>query len=302
MIDFLIVGSFKSASSSLAYELRRHPSVDIPIKKDPYFYLADLCKILIGPHGFIEKQNSFSVYDRGEFASLFIDDGGATLKGDATPLYLYCHEYSIPAIQNDNPDAHIIIILRNPIDRAFSNYMHNVKDGYEQRSFAECIIGWKETELLPLHPFFHYVRAGFYYEQVAAFLNEFKNVKIINYEDLSKNPQKILVDVANFLKITPEFDGKKFQILNKTGTPLIKKLHNFLTYDSKIKDIFRPLFRFAVREKNDRIRIVEYIKNTNLRKKQLSDYERTILQNIYHKDVILLSELLDYDFNSSWNI
>ncbi len=302
MIDFLIVGTFKSASSTIAYELGKHPRIDIPKPKDPYFYLAQMCKGLIGPDGFVEEQDAYSVYDRATFEALFRHDGVPRLKGEATPMYLYCHEHAIPAIQADNPDTRIIMLLRNPIDRAYSNYMHNVKDGYETRSFAECISSWEETEHLPLHPFFHYVRAGFYFEQVAAYTRAFNRVKIVDYDDVKRDPSGVLNEIATFLGIEPSFLPHKAIRLNKSGSPRSHLLHEFIRRESLLKKAARPLFRTIVRDASKRIALSEFVKNFNIKTAEMARADRAALASIYHNDVALLTSRLGIDFARNWRL
>lgn len=112
MIDFVIAGTFKGASFTLAYELGRHRQISIPRPKDPYYYLAAVRDSLTGPEGFMQAHRAQVVQDPEAFAALFPDDGGTTLRGDATALYMHCHEHAIPAIQADNPDAKIALMVQ----------------------------------------------------------------------------------------------------------------------------------------------------------------------------------------------
>lgn len=302
MIDFVIVGTFKSASSTLSYELGTHPKIDIPKPKDPYFYLADMCRYLTGPEAFMSEHNEYSVYDRAAFEALFTKTGAHILRGEATPLYLYCHEQAIPALKADNPNARIIIVLRNPIDRAFSNYMHNVKDGYETRSFSECIATWEDTEHLPLHPFFHYVRAGFYDEQVAAYLNAFEHVKIINYDDILTEPQNVMNGIYEFLGIKADYERKDIIRRNKSGRPRLKFLHTFFNRESLIKMILRPIYRTLLPSNELRTRISEKIINLNIKSSTLDSSDKATLEQIYHVNINTLSRKLDCEFVKNWNL
>jgi hypothetical protein len=300
MIDFVIVGTFKSASSTLAYELGSLPEIDIPKPKDPYFYLAEMCRDLTGPEGFMSEHNEHSVYDRSAFEALFTKTGELVLRGEATPLYMYCHQQAIPALKADNTETRIIIVLRNPIDRAFSNYMHNVKDGYEKRTFAECVATWEDIEQLPLHPFFHYVRAGFYDEQVAAYRRAFENVKIINYDDVLTDPNTVLNDICNFLGVTSNYERKNIIRLNKTGSPKSKYLHDFFKHESTLKKNLRPIYRTLFRSKETRARISESVINFNIKSSKLDSSSHAILSEIYRADIDALGEKPGCEFVKNW--
>ena len=301
MIDFVIAGTFKGASSTLAFELGEHPQISIPKPKDPYFYLAALDADLTGSEFFMRAHRDSSVLDRASFEALFPEDNGATLKGEATPLYLYCHDYAIPAIQADNPQARIVIILRNPADRAFSNFNHNVKDGFEARSFAECIDSWENTEVYPLHPFFHYVRAGFYDAQVAAWQAAFADVKIVNYEQVVTDLHLVLNEIANFLDIPADFQPREEIIrLNKSGKPRYPALHRFIMQENPVKTVLRPLYRAVLRNPYTRKRVAERVKNFNIESQVMDAADRARLNAIFADDIALLSQRPGCGFVKSW--
>lgn len=303
MIDFVITGTFKGASSTLAFELDQHPAISISEPKDPYFYLAKLDPTLTGPETFMKRHRDSCVLERNAFDALFPKDRGTSLRGDATPLYLYCHDHAIPAIKADNSKARIIIILRNPGDRAFSNYNHNVKDGFETRSFAECISTWEKTEVFPLHPFFHYVRAGFYDAQVAAWQAAFAHVKVVTYEQVTTNAHIVLNEIARFLGITAEFQPRDETIrLNKSGIPRYKALHEFIIQENPIKKLLRPLYRAVLRNPHKRKRVAERIKNFNIESQEMKATDRAKLNAIFAEDIARVSDRVGLDLAGKWGI
>lgn len=303
MVDFVIAGTFKGASSTLAFELGGHPTISIPRPKDPYFYLGGLLPLLTGPQNFMQANRTGAVLDRAAFDGLFPDDGDTTLKGEATPLYLYCHDHAIPAIRADNPDTKIILILRNPVDRAFSNFHHNTKQDHETRSFAACIDTWQDTEALPLHPFFHYVRAGFYDAQVAAYQAAFAHVKVITYEQVVHDTHLVLNEIAEFLGITPEFQPERKAIrLNKSGAPRYPALHRFLLQENPVKTALRPLYRTVLRNPYTRKRVAEQVKNFNIESQQMALADRARLNALYASDIARVSERVGLDLVGRWGL
>lgn len=302
MIDFVIAGTFKAASSTLGYELAKHPDIFIPKPKDPHFYVGQLFPTLTGPAEFLAHQHRSATYDRPAFAALYANAGRA-LRGDTTPLYLYCHDHAIPAIQADNPQARIVIILRNPADRAFSNFNHNVKDGFETRSFAECIDSWEDTEVFPLHPFFHYVRAGFYDAQVAAWQAAFADVKIVTYEQVVTDVHLVLNEIAAFLEIETNFKprGEIIQ-LNKSGLPRYPALHRFIMQENLFKTLLRPLYRSALRDPHTRKRVAERVKNFNIESQEMASTDRARLNALYAPDIARVSDRLGLDLAGRWGL
>ncbi|MGE9292472.1 MAG: sulfotransferase domain-containing protein [Puniceicoccales bacterium] len=302
MIDFVIAGTFKAASSTLSYELGKHPKIFIPTPKDPHYYVGKLFSTLTGPADFLALQDKYSIYDRVDFEALYAESGDA-IRGDATPLYLYCHNHAIKAIKADNPETKIIIILRNPADRAFSNYNHNVKDGYEKRSFSECIDTWEENEVFPLHPFFHYVRAGFYEAQVAAWQEAFEHVKIITYEQVCNDVDLVLNEIAEFLEIEANFKPREEIIrLNKSGSPRYPVLHRFILEENSIKKVLRPFYRALLRNPYTRKRVAERVKNFNIESQQMTVEERSRLNALYASDISRVSARVGLDLVKLWKI
>ena len=302
MIDFFIAGTFKAASSTLGYEMAKHPDIFIPKLKDPHFYLGQLFPTLTGPPDFLVQQHNTATYDRPAFEALY-ENAGQALKGDTTPLYLYCHNYAIRAIQADNPQARIIIILRDPADRAFSNYNHNVKDGFETRSFAECIDSWEEIELFPLHPFFHYVRAGFYDAQVAAWQAAFADVKVVTYEQVVTDVHLVLNEIAAFLEIEANFKPRDEIIqLNKSGLPRYPALHRFIMQENPVKSLLRPIYRSALRDPQMRKRVAEKVKNLNIESQGMASSDRARLNALYASEIARVSDRLGLDLAERWGL
>ena len=300
MIDFVIAGTFKAASSTLSYEMAKHPDIFMPKPKDPHYYVGKLFPTLAGPTDFLKRQHHSATYDRAAFEALFAEARSA-LKGDATPLYLYCHDHAISAIQADNSQARIVIILRNPADRAFSNFNHNVKDGFEARTFAECIDSWENTEVYPLHPFFHYVRAGFYDAQVAAWQAAFADVKIVCYEQMVTDLHLVLNEIANFLDIPADFQPREEIIrLNKSGKPRYPALHRFIMQENPVKTVLRPLYRAVLRNPYTRKRLAERVKNFNIESQVMDAADRARLNAIFADDIALLSQRPGCGFVKSW--
>ena len=301
-LDFVIVGTFKSATSTIAFQLQGHPEVNIPSPKDPYIFLKDYCSTLTEPKGFLEEHHNSSIYDDKLFEQSFdLTKKDSALCGEATPLYLYKHEEAIKNLKANNKDMKIIIVLRNPGERAFSNYMHNVKDNYEQRSFSDVIDQYKVTETDNIHPFFHYINAGFYFKQVKAYLDSFENVHVIVYEEFSNNPDTVMSAIYDFLQINNQSHSKKVSRLNKTGKIKNKKLHAFILQESGVKSILRPIYRFFIRDVQKRKRIAEKIKNKNIEKPLINEKDKESISALYSDDIKKLSNLLNISLDNIWS-
>ena len=118
--NFLIVGAAKAGTTSLAKYLGAHPDIFIPEQKELRFFIKDTILQINPKDPLLEGILKQSILDKEEYFSLF--DVKEKLTGDASVHYLYHHEEAILNIKKYVGDVHIIIMLRNPVKRAISNY------------------------------------------------------------------------------------------------------------------------------------------------------------------------------------
>ena len=172
--NFLIVGAAKSGTSSLHNYLNQHPDIFMPSfnkegmkVKEPRFLIKDL----------VENRLHNGVWNWKEYQSLFDIVTDEKAIGESTVLYLYYFEEAIKNIKSRlDEDVRIIIMLRNPVDRAFSAYTHVARSVKEQLSFEEALeIEYERLELDPtLTPMVMYKDMGLYYNMVKAYLDNLR--------------------------------------------------------------------------------------------------------------------------------
>ena len=287
--NFLIVGAAKSGTSSLHNYLNQHPQVFMPSYnkegmkvKEPRFLIKDL----------VEHRLHNGVWTFDEYQLLFNKVTDEKAIGESTVLYLYYFEEAIKNIKYRlDKNTRIIIMLRNPVDRAFSAYNHVARSVKEQLSFEEALeIEHERLELDPtLTPMVMYKDMGLYCNMVKAYLDNFENVHIIMYEDF-KN------DTAKEVKKTLEFLGLDSKVSLDTGsnhnvggkrwkTPFFK---HFFVKDNLVKKLFRKAFSFSVRKKA-RIFLESILKQTS---NPINQGTRDNLVVFFKEDVSKLEQLL----------
>ncbi|RZD17616.1 MAG: sulfotransferase [Candidatus Acididesulfobacter diazotrophicus] len=285
--NFLGVGAAKSGTTSLFQWLLQHPDVYVPEIKECRFFsqMPNDAKGLGS-----EMWTNGGIRNEKDYFDLFKEHENQ-ICGDISPDYLYYYEKSIANIKKFlSNDVKIIIVLRNPIERAYSFYFHLIRDGVENCSFEEAIIkepyrikeGWAWS--------YHYIRSGMYYKQVKAYIENFKNIKIYIFEDLLKG-QEFMNDIFEFIGIkTIPIDFDKF---NESGYP--KSL--FLSYLINKPNIFRKIAKPFLSKELKSI-IYEKIRKYNLSKINkipLKIETKTYLREVYSKDITKLSNLIQRD-------
>lgn len=195
--NFLIVGAAKSGTTSLANYLNEHPDLFIPKRKELRFFIKDILKSVNNSDPQIEGILNQSILEEIEYFKQFEVEN--KLAGEASVHYLYHHETVIPKVQKYLGDIPIIIILRNPIDRAVSNWQYVPSDN---NSFQESLRLENNRKLDRYNSFWYYKDQGFYYKQVKNYIDNFSKVKVLFFEEFKNNTQNILNEVFDFLEIS----------------------------------------------------------------------------------------------------
>ena len=181
--NFLIVGAAKCGTSSLHNYLNQHPDIFMPTYtkeglkvKEPRFLIKDKVK----------KRLSKGIWDLDVYRSLFDQVTDHKAIGESTVLYLCFYKEAIKNIKKYlGNDVKIIIMLRNPIYRAYSAYSFASRTHQENQEFHQALINnqkrYDEDETLS--PMILYKELGLYYRMVKAYIDSFKDVHVILYDD-----------------------------------------------------------------------------------------------------------------------
>src|SRR4030066_415696 len=225
--DFLIIGTQKGGTSSLFHLLIQHPQIhplDSKVKEVHYFDRRRNYK-----KGELWYRSHFPLRDT-------INPG--ELVGEATPAYLFFPD-AAKRIQKDLPNAKLICLLRNPTERAISDYFMALGEKRERRPIMEVVLGeggtWRS-----------YKKRGLYLEQLQRYEKYLKKnqLLILSSEEFLSNPQKVLKQVFRFLgvdetfkcsNLSPRHVGKNktpvppevYEYLNEYFKPHNRRLHNY---------------------------------------------------------------------------
>ncbi|MEV0585155.1 sulfotransferase [Nonomuraea sp. NPDC050310] len=202
--DFLVIGAPKTGTTALHAALQGHPELYLSAVKEPKHFLTD-GRPPAGAGPGDARTSREHVWRRADYEALFAAAPAGTLRGESTPFYLY-DRAAQRRIHAAVPHARLIAVLRDPVERAHSNWAHLWSAGLEPlddvvRACAEedrrIAAGWAH--------FWHYVRLGRYGEQLAHLYTLFPREQVLTfrYRDLLDHPADTLDRICSFLDVRP---------------------------------------------------------------------------------------------------
>ena len=201
--DALLIGAPKAGTSALHAALARHPGVFTTNPKEPKYFLCTDSP----PPAYRGPGDSHSsrewVWRREDYERLFVPAPGDSLRIESTPFYLY-QRNARRRIAEELPDARLVVVVRDPVDRAYSNWMHLWSDGLEPIPDFVAACGAEDDRIRAGYaPFWHYRAVGRYGEQLQHLLSVFDpaQVHVLRYRDLVDRPDATLDGICAFLGV-----------------------------------------------------------------------------------------------------
>jgi hypothetical protein len=299
MPNFLIIGAMKSGTTALYYYLEQHPQVYMSPVKEPNFFAFEGEE----PRSEWDKEQRWvhrrTATDIEAYRALFRRATDEKALGEASHWYLYKPK-AVERIKHHVPNAKMIAVLRNPVERAYSHFLHSLRTGTESLTdFAEALRAEEsgtrtETERED------YVGRGMYHEQLTRYYDAFDGdqIKVYLYEDLKGAPVETLQDMFRFLEIDKTFTPDVSRKRNVSGYPksktLDKILRNSYPLRSALKVYLPPRMRWSLSK------IYDDLKTGNTAKApELHPEVRRELIEVFRDDVSKLQVLLGRDL-SHW--
>ncbi len=191
-VSFVIAGVQKGGTTALYAQLLRHPAISMPRRKECHYF--DMAAYFARPDTGVSAYHAmFPGFRRGQ------------LRGEATPAYVYCRA-APRRMMAYNPDLRVIVLLRDPVERAYSHWHMEKHRGMEELSFGAAIRAEPaRLRLEPEHPVYSYMDRGFYARQL---LNLWEHVPreqtlIVRSEMLRTAPEETVGTVCRFLGVAP---------------------------------------------------------------------------------------------------
>ena len=288
--DFIIVGAARSGTTSLYYYLSQHPQIFLPDRKEPQF-------LSYRGQG-IQYDNV--VKDLDEYVDIFKASGEKQVIGEASTSYLYMYDSTIDSIKEIYgerfKDLKIIMLLRDPVKRAYSHYLFMAKQGFEDLAFEEAIKPDVIATRIVDKKGFDYIGHSMYYERVKSFVDQFPNVRIYIDADL-KRTDDLVEDVLEYLGVDTNIKVNTDVIVNPSGIAAGKGsrlIANLLVKKSAYIKRFIP-GRFRMRLINLRDSVLRRV----LVSPPMAMETREKLCDLFLDDVLKLQHLIQRDL-SQW--
>ena len=284
-VDFFIVGAAKSGTTSLYSYLNKHPEIEMSTIKEPDYFSNE----------FIEKQSLYykkeSIKSLNKYHSLYSDTKNL-IRGEASVSYLF-YEKVPKKIFKYNSRSKVIIMLRNPSDRAYSHYLMDKRLGFVRESF-ENIVHKKSTHKNSALFYQQYIELGQYAFQIKNYFDVFskKNILIIDYDDFIYKSSEVMNKVCVFLNVENRSFSNTNKVYNKYTNPsnkLVKVLYTFRFLREFIGNFFSESLKIKI----------QALFFTDEKKPTLNSEIQIFLKEYYKVELEKLSKLLNQNY-SKW--
>lgn len=276
MIDFIGLGAQKSGTSWAYACLYEHPEICAPIKEIHFFSRPRFAK------GKEWYEDHFKRCTEGK------------LKGEFSTSYLYSAE-TPSRIRGYYPQAKLIAILRNPIDRAYSQYRNAIKSGEIPETVTFEKFKADEKSVL---------EQGLYAQQLKRYFDLFpkEQLLVLIYEDIKKDPDAFMRRIYQFLGVDDSFKASMLQSeINIARTPKLVFIERAMHHTA---EFMRRIGLDALVHQIRKAGLPELVHSINTKPVQHEsmDHDRASLAAYFKEDVTTLSRLLGRDLNSEWSI
>ncbi|MEM8827970.1 MAG: sulfotransferase [Cyanobacteria bacterium P01_G01_bin.19] len=301
--NLFIVGQPKSGTTALHQFLGQHPEIYMSSIKEPHFFCSDFHLESDRAYG---KKRFFDFRSESAYLQLFNRAGKAKVVGESSTNYLYS-QVAAQKIHNFNPDAKIIIILREPAKFLYSLHSHYVKFTEENEPdflTALALESDRRAEKISsprvtTPSYLYYSQRVQYHQQVKRYYDRFEpeQVKVVIFEEFKSDNERIYREILEFLDVDPSFEPE-YGTVNANKEVKFKAI-NDLVNNPILKNISKNLLS---QEFNEFIRdnIVEKFLWHQAPKVSMPEDIKLDLMKQYLPQVIEISELTGIDLVTKW--
>lgn len=309
--NFFLIGTVKGGTTSLHRYLDQHPDIYLsPIKEVNFFSKDDIHPehfsrdyrhdVNIDLKAYLQSDMQHPIHiahvtQEDDYRQLFRNAKNEKAIGEMSLSYML-YPSAPRAIAARYPKAKIMAMLRNPADRAFSQYIMNLGQGKTlEKNFLKEITEDDQRDPKGWGVNHQYLFIGHYYQQLKRYYDLFPSdqIKIFLFDDYAANPDKVVSEMFEFLGVNPHFKADTSEKANEGGVPKWK-LMNYVLHQwglinwakQKLPRSWRAPFKKWMYSKGDK-------------KPSMTQEERAFLVNYYREDILQLEKLIHRDL-SKW--
>jgi hypothetical protein len=305
--NFFLAGAPKTGSTSLHHYLRQHPQIFMSPVKEPHYFADEvrienfgpeyrrralplrqvLREFLAGP--MITGCSAGPVTTWPDYLRLFQRASAEIAVGESSVCYLWSHS-AARNIAARIPNARILIVLRNPIERAFSQYLHMLSFAESHVPFREHVLASVRSTTTCFSPQYPFLEFGRYGEQLQRLFTVFPRdrVRILFYEDYCRDAAAFLEEIFRFLGVDEEFTPELGERYMEANVPRSYTARRWLQRTG-VWNAARGVMPQVVRRQ---LRGLAFQRRKGF---VLRTADRALLADYYREDVAALSRLLDLD-------
>jgi Sulfotransferase family len=314
--NFFIIGAAKSGSTSLHEYLAQHPQIYMSFPKElNFFSFVDSIPSFSGPPcdsgnpTFLDRlrreKYELSITTWQNYRKVFARVRSEKAIGESSVSYLYFPRAG-EKIHQVLPDARLIAILRDPVERAFSKYRQLRRTDAEPLiSFEQALAAEAGRMQQNWSPAWFYIDRGFYHRQLKRYYELFdrRQIHVVLYDEFTKNPAKVLQSIFVLLEVDTDFRAnlnQKHNAFEEDRVPASMALYDFVArpnwfsttaravLPSKLLAHLRPRIKRALTRKAGKLEVPP-----------LKDQTRQSLRRVFREDILLLQDLIRKDL-SDW--
>jgi len=294
--NFLVIGAPKAGTTSLYNYLKQHPQVYMSPAKEPKFFAFEGSSLSFNgsDKASFQIRNS-TIVDIESYEKLFSGVTGEIAIGEASPIYLH-HSRAAERIHHYIPDCKFVAILRNPMERLYSDWKHNFHYGYETIGrFRPAVDAWqKKREKQNFIPYLNYVEKGYYAKHISRYLENFQHDRfaLFLFEDLQAYPGHVMRSIFEFLGV----DNEAVIDTNEKHMVAANTLWRFPRLQTRLSRINKTLQGSKLAGATQ---CESWIRKTFCVPPQLNDQDYRWLLRRYQNDIRGLEQMLSRDL-SGW--
>lgn len=288
---FLVIGAARSGTTGLVEGLRTHPQVFVTDPKEPHYFALHRLGARFTAPGDDHTINRVAVTDRDAYLALYPQEHDYLALGDASVSTLYYYEVSLPEVLRINPEMRLVVLLREPVARAFSSHQYMRARGLEPvEDFLAAVELEEERKRLGWHHIWHYTSMSRYADALEAVYAAFprEQVGVWFHDDLESDYVGTVSSILRFLGVPPVAgEATGVPRVNVSGQPRFAPVHRAIgwaTGHERIRAFVKARTSYRFRER---------IRRAVLRSDPVPLEAREALAPLFQQDLARVGALLD---------